>query len=106
MYVNSATVFTPARAVVEEVAQPLPYDIYANAWVDITDPAAPAPTEAQVGGDGTLAGFEFPLAYLPGFTAEYWQFVKLMNDSDRVDGDTTAKKFMGKCLCNGWLCSC
>lgn len=90
-YVNSATVFTPARAVVDEVAQPLPFDIYANAWVDITDPTAPAPTEAQVGGDGTLAGFAFPLTYLPGFTAEYWQFVKLMNDSNRVDGDTTAK---------------
>ncbi len=90
-YVNSATVFTPAQAVVEEQAQPLPYNVFANAWVDIAQTGAPAPTEAQVGGDGTLAGFAFPLSYLPNFTAEYWAFVKLMNDSDRADGATTSK---------------
>ncbi len=107
-YVNSATVFTPAREQVESkdgdgnvikdangnpvmVPVNLPYNVYANAWVDIVDATAPAPTADQVGGDGTLAGFAFPLSYLPGYTAEYWEFVKLMNDSTRVSGETSAK---------------
>ncbi|WP_025724896.1 ABC transporter substrate-binding protein [Acholeplasma granularum] len=90
-YVNAATVFTPAQAKVDDVAQPLPYNVYANAWVDIVDVTAPAPTEAQVGGDGTLDGFALPLSYLPGFTAEYWEFVKLLNDSTRESGTTKAK---------------
>lgn len=90
-YVNAATVFTPAQKVTEGVAEELPYDIFANAWVDIVDVKAPAPTAEQVGGDGTLVGFDFPLAFLPGFTAEYWEFVKLLNDSDRVSGTTSAK---------------
>lgn len=86
-YVNSQAVFAPAQV----EGAPLPYQVYANAWVDIVDPLAPAPTVEQVGGDGTLVGFNFDLAFLPGFTAEYWEFVKLMNDSTRVDGDTPAK---------------
>jgi ABC-type branched-subunit amino acid transport system substrate-binding protein len=90
-YVNAAATFTPAQAIVNEVAQVLPYNVYANAWVDIVDPTAPAPTAAQVGGDGTLAGFALGLEYLPGFTAEYWEFVKLLNDSTRTAGDTAAK---------------
>lgn len=90
-YVNAATVFTPAQAQGEDGPLPLPYDVFANAWVDIVDVTAPAPTAEQVGGDGTLAGFAFPLSFLPGFTAEYWEFVKLLNDSDRVSGTTTAK---------------
>lgn len=101
-YVNSATVFTPARELVdsgtkndknEPIMNPLdlPYNIYANAWVDIVDSAAPAPTAEQVGGDGTLVGFAYPLTFLPGFTAEYWEFVKLMNDSTRESGETSAK---------------
>lgn len=87
-YVNAAGVFTPAQV---DGETPLPYDIYANAWVDIVDVNAPAPTEEQVGGDGTLVGFDFPLTFLPGFTEEYWEFVKLLNDSDRVSGTTSAK---------------
>lgn len=86
-YVNAATVFTPAQV----DGAPLPYDVFANAWVDIVDVTAPAPTKEQVGGDGTLDGFAFGLEFLPGFTADYWSFVKLLNDSDRKSGDTTAK---------------
>lgn len=86
-YVNSQAVFIPAQL----DGAPLPFEVYANAWVDIVDPQAPAPTVEQVGGDGTLVGFAFPLDFLPGFTAEYWEFVKLMNDSSRADGATTAK---------------
>lgn len=81
-YVNSQAVFIPAQ----KDGAPLPYPVYANAWVDIVSPTAPAPTKEQVGGDGTLLGFDFDLAFLPGFTAEYWDFVKSMNSSDRVDG--------------------
>ncbi|MDY0074494.1 MAG: ABC transporter substrate-binding protein [Acholeplasmataceae bacterium] len=87
-YVNSAAVFTPAQ--VEGAA--LPYQVYANAWVDISDATAPAPTAEQIGGDGTLVGFDYPLTFLAGFTAEYWEgFVHDLNSSDRVDGTTTAK---------------
>lgn len=86
-YVNAATVFTPAQL----EGNALPYDIFANAWVDIVDVSAPAPTAAQVGGDGTLDGFAFGLEFLPGFTAEYWSFVKLLNDSSRTSGATSAK---------------
>lgn len=90
-YVNSATVFTPAQLVVDSVAQPLPYPIYANAWVDIASATAPAPTAAQIGGE-TLAGFDFPLAFLAGFTAEYWEgFVHDLNTSTRADGQTEVK---------------
>jgi ABC-type branched-subunit amino acid transport system substrate-binding protein len=90
-YVNAVKQFTPAQEIVGGVAQPLPYDVYANAWVDISKADAPAPTAEQVGGDGTLVGFPLPLDYLPGFTAEYWDFVKLMNNSTRTDGDTSAR---------------
>lgn len=91
-YVNSAAVFTPAQVVVDSVAQALPYQVYANAWVDISDATAPAPTAEDIGGDGTLVGFNFPLTFLAGFTNEYWTtFVKDMNSSTRVDGTTTAK---------------
>jgi len=91
-YVNSAAVFAPAQLIVDEVAQPLPYPVYANAWVDISNSTAPAPTAEQIGGDGTLAGFAYPLSFLAGFTAEYWEgFVHDMNSSDRVDGTTEAK---------------
>lgn len=89
-YVNGATVFTPAML---DASTPLPYQVYANAWVDISEAGAPAPTAQQIGGDGTLAGWAFPdFTYLAGFTAEYWDtFVHDMNSSDRADGDTTAK---------------
>jgi ABC-type branched-subunit amino acid transport system substrate-binding protein len=89
-YVNSAGVFAPAMA---DATTPLPFEVYANAWVDIAETGAPAPTEAQVGGDGTLANWAFDdFAFLAGFTAEYWDgFVFDMNSSDRTDGDTAAK---------------
>lgn len=87
-YVNSAAVFAPAQ--VEGAA--LPFNIYANAWVDISQADAPGPTAAQIGGDGTLAGWTFDLSLLAGFTAEYWEgFVHDMNSSDLVDGTTTAR---------------
>ncbi len=78
-YVNAAGVFTPAMA----EGEALPYNVYANAWVDIVKAGAPGPTADQVGGDGTLAGWAFDLALLAGFTEEYWAFVKMLNDSDR-----------------------
>ncbi len=88
-YVNGATVFTPAMV---DAATPLPYPVYANAWVDISEANGAAPTAAQIGGDGTLDGWTLDFAYLAGFSAEYWEeFVFDMNSSDRVDGDTTAK---------------
>ncbi|BCR36012.1 ABC transporter substrate-binding protein [Mariniplasma anaerobium] len=89
-YVNSAGVFAPAMA---DATTPLPFEVYANAWVDISEAGAPAPTAAQIGGDGTLAGWAFPdFAYLANFTATYWDtFVHDMNSSDRTDGDTAAK---------------
>ncbi|MCF7931280.1 MAG: ABC transporter substrate-binding protein [Acholeplasmataceae bacterium] len=89
-YVNGASVFTPAML---DAVTPLPYKVYANAWVDISDATGAAPTATQIGGDGTLTGWAFPdFTYLAGFTAEYWDtFVHDMNSSDRVDGDTTAK---------------
>ncbi len=89
-YVNGATVFTPAML---DATTPLPYQVYANAWVDISSATGVAPTATQIGGDGTLAGWAFPdFTYLAGFTAEYWDtFVHDMNSSDRADGDTTAK---------------
>ena len=93
-YVNGAGVFAPAQEIDTETTQPkpLPYKVYANAWVDISSATAPAPTAAQIGGDGTLAGWTFDLAFLAGFTAEYWEgFVHDMNSSDRVDGTTTAR---------------
>ena len=91
-YVNSAAVFTPAQLVVDTVPQPLPYPVYANAWVDISSATAPAPTTEQIGGDGTLMGFAYPLAYLAGFTAEYWEgFVHDLNSSTRTAGETQAK---------------
>ncbi|MDD3067561.1 MAG: ABC transporter substrate-binding protein [Acholeplasmataceae bacterium] len=87
-YVNSAAVFAPAQ--VDGAA--LPFNIYANAWVDIAQTGAPGPTAAQIGADGTLAGWALDLAYLAGFTAEYWEgFVHDLNSSDLVDGDTTAR---------------
>ncbi|QWB95348.1 hypothetical protein KHQ89_05120 [Mycoplasmatota bacterium] len=92
-YVNGATTFTPAM--VDETT-PLPYDVYANAWVDISEAGAAAPTVAQIGGDGTLAGWDLPFDYLAGFSAEYWdEFVFDMNSSDRTDGDTTAASLWG-----------
>ncbi|MCD4827216.1 MAG: ABC transporter substrate-binding protein [Acholeplasmataceae bacterium] len=93
-YVNGATVFTPAML---DATTPLPYEVYANAWVDISEAGAPAPTTAQVGGDGTLVGWAFPdFAYLANFTAEYWDsFVFDMNSSDRTDGDTAANALWG-----------
>lgn len=88
-YVNGASVFTPAMV---DATTPLPFEVYANAWVDISDANGAAPTAAQIGGDGTLAGWTLDFSYLAGFTAEYWDtFVHDMNSSDRVDGDTTAK---------------
>ncbi|MDY0339030.1 MAG: ABC transporter substrate-binding protein [Acholeplasmataceae bacterium] len=87
-YVNSAAVFAPAQ--VEGAA--LPFNIYANAWVDIAQTGAPGPTAAQIGADGTLDGWALDLAYLAGFTAEYWEgFVHDLNSSDLADGDTTAR---------------
>ena len=94
-YVNGATVFTPAML---DASTPLPYKVYANAWVDISDATAPAPTAAQIGGDGTLTGWAFgtDFTYLAGFTAEYWEtFVHDMNSSTRTDGNTTAKSLWG-----------
>lgn len=86
-YVNGAGVFTPAQV----EAAPLPYDIYANAWIDIVDSAAPAPTPEQLGTED-LVGFPFPLSFLAGFTAEYWEgFVNTMNTSDREEGTTVAR---------------
>ncbi|HNZ50666.1 MAG TPA: ABC transporter substrate-binding protein [Bacilli bacterium] len=91
-YVNGATVFTPAQLVVDKVAQPLPYPVYANAWVDISQVGAPAPTAAQIGGDGKLMGFDYDLALLAGFTAEYWEgFVHDLNSSTRSFETTQAK---------------
>ncbi len=88
-YVNGASVFTPAMV---DATTPLPFEVYANAWVDISDANGAAPTAAQIGGDGTLSGWTLDFSYLAGFTAEYWDtFVHDMNSSDRVDGDTTAK---------------
>ncbi|MGE4320364.1 MAG: ABC transporter substrate-binding protein [Acholeplasmataceae bacterium] len=88
-YVNGASVFTPAMV---DATTPLPYEVYANAWVDISDVNGAAPTATQIGGDGTLAGWSLDFSYLAGYTAEYWDtFVHDMNSSDRVDGDTTAK---------------
>lgn len=87
-YVNSAAVFAPAQ--VEGAA--LPFNVYANAWVDISQASAPGPTAAQIGGDGTLAGWALDLTYLAGFTAEYWEgFVHDMNSSSLTDGATTAR---------------
>lgn len=87
-YVNSAAVFAPAQ--VEGAA--LPFNVYANAWVDISLASAPGPTAAQIGGDGTLAGWALDLAYLAGFTPEYWEgFVHDMNSSSLTQGDTTAR---------------
>lgn len=87
-YVNSAAVFAPAQ--VESAA--LPFNIYANAWVDIAQTGAPGPTAEQIGGDGTLLGWTFDFSFLAGFTAEYWEgFVHDLNSSDLVDGATTAR---------------
>lgn len=88
-YVNSAGVFTPAML---DATTPLPYEVYANAWVDISDQTGGlAPTADQIGGDGTLVGFPYDFALLAGFTAEYWDsFVFDMNSSTRTDGDTAA----------------
>lgn len=101
-YVNAASVFTAAQVVDagQTLGNALPFEVYANGWVDISDTAAPAPTEAQVG-TATLVGwneletdplFGFGYDYLAGFTAEYWEgFVHDLNVSDRVDGDTSAR---------------
>ncbi|MFA6801509.1 MAG: ABC transporter substrate-binding protein [Acholeplasmataceae bacterium] len=88
-YVNGATVFTPAML---DATTALPFEVYANAWVDISDATGVAPTAEQIGGDGTLSGWPYDdFAYLAGYTAEYWDtFVHDMNSSDRVDGDTAA----------------
>lgn len=96
-YVNAASVFTPAMA---DANTPLPYAVYANAWVDIADAAGLAPTEAQVG-TATLIGWNeletdamygFGYDYLAGFTQEYWEgFVYDMNTSDIVEGSTAAR---------------
>jgi branched-chain amino acid transport system substrate-binding protein len=93
-YVNGASVFTPAML---NATTPLPYQVYANAWVDISQASAPAPTADQIGGDGTLVGWTFPdFAYLANFTPEYWTtFVHDMNSSDRTDGDTAARALWG-----------
>ena len=86
-YVNGAAVFTPAM---ENAKTALPYNVYANSWIDIASAAAAGPTEAQIG--GPLAGWDYPLNLLAGFTSEYWEtFVKDMNTSKRVDGETTAR---------------
>ncbi len=89
-YVNGATVFTPAM---KDATTPLPYQVYANAWVDISKADGAAPTAAQIGGDGKLVGWASPdFAYLAGFTPEYWEtFVKDMNSSTIKEGDTEAK---------------
>lgn len=88
-YVNSAAVFSPAMV---DTSTPLPYEVYANAWVDISDATAAGPTADDIGGDGTLAGWAFDLALLAGFSEEYWtEFVNDMNSSDLTDGDTAAK---------------
>jgi ABC-type branched-subunit amino acid transport system substrate-binding protein len=99
-YVNSAAVFSPAQV---DAATPLPYNVYANAWVDIASTGAAGPTAAQLG-DATLANWneleadpfyalgEASFAYLAGFTAEYWEgFVHDMNMSELMDGTTAAK---------------
>jgi ABC-type branched-subunit amino acid transport system substrate-binding protein len=88
-YVNSAAVFSPAMV---DATTPLPYEVYANAWVDISDATAAGPTAEDIGGDGTLAGWTLDFAFLAGFSEEYWtEFVSDMNSSDLTDGDTTAK---------------
>ena len=101
-YVNGAAAVAPAQEVVNAVAQPFPFELYANAWVDISQTGAPAPTNAQIGGG--LVGFnaletdafyalgDAALAHLPNFTAEYWDgFVKSMNTSTRTQGTTAAR---------------
>lgn len=101
-YVNGAAAVAPAQELVGSTPQALPFELYANAWVDITQTGAPAPTSAQIGGG--LVGFnaletdlfyalgEGALAYLPNFTAEYWDgFVKSMNTSTRTEGTTSAR---------------
>ena len=88
-YVNSAAVFSPAMV---DATTPLPYEVYANAWVDISDATAAGPTADLIGGDGTLAGWDFDLSFLAGFSEEYWgDFVNDMNSSDLSEGQTTAK---------------
>ncbi|MDR2828303.1 MAG: ABC transporter substrate-binding protein [Acholeplasmatales bacterium] len=98
-YVNSAGVVTP---VLTTAVPQLTFDLYANAWVDIAESTAAAPTAAQVGAEGLLLGWNDPatgtdigklygLAGLAGFTAEYWDFVKSVNTSTRVDGATSAR---------------
>ncbi|VEU82718.1 ABC transporter substrate-binding protein [Acholeplasma hippikon] len=78
-YVNGVTAFTPAQV---DAQTPLPFDVYANAWVDITDASKPGPTADMIGGDGTLAGWAFDLSFLAGFSNEYWEgFVKSMNST-------------------------
>jgi hypothetical protein len=59
--------------------------------VDIEQTGAPAPTPEQVGGDGTLAGWPYGLENLPNFTPDFWNFVKLLNNS-KVEG---AKQLWG-----------
>lgn len=96
-YVNSAAVFIPAMV---DATTPLPYAVYANAWVDIADATGVAPTETQVG-TATMIGWNElesdPLygsdyAFLAGYTSEYWEtFVYDMNTSSLVDGDTVAR---------------
>ncbi len=96
-YVNAASVFTPAMV---DANTPLPYAVYANAWVDIADAAGLAPTETQVG-TSTLIGWNEleadPLygsdyAFLAGYTAEYWEtFVHDMNSSSLSEGTTIAR---------------
>lgn len=77
-YVNDAKTFSAAQA----DGAALPFNIYANAWVDIVDFSKPAPTAEMIGGDGSLLGYGSDLSALAGFTDEYWtEYVKLLNNS-------------------------
>jgi len=79
-YVNGATTFTPA---IEQDKKSLPFEVYANTWLDIVDKTKPAPTADMVGRNGVLEGLANveALSQFPGFTDEYWHFVKTMNTS-------------------------
>lgn len=80
----------------------LPYKVYYNQWMDYRLENGIAPTVDQVGHDGELLFYtELPewsgmsqqeiLNTLTGYTTEYWEFVKLMNDSNRSFQDTVAR---------------
>jgi len=109
-YVNGAKVFTDAQ--VDKAA--FDFNIFVNGWVDISDLSAAAPTAEMVGNNGIVVGINDDatldiflaagildeavvnyikevdrgagLAALAGFSADYWEFVKTMNNSSRTSG--------------------